>query len=424
MMNENFLVYLWTYQLLSQPMFTTEGEEVTVISPGHRNLDSGPDFFDGRIKIGQTLWAGNIEIHVKSSDWVRHGHHQDNAYNNIILHVVYTDDKPVSRSEGDTIPTVVLANQFNPGLFDRYQDFLATMTAVPCNKHLHHVNHFTVMTWFDNLMIERLEQKTAGFTDGLIAANNDFNEAFYRKLCRNFGFNTNSDAMEQLAISLPLNILSKHQNDLLQLEALLFGQAGFLDKRFKDNYPRDLVKEYGFLKSKYQLKKMDNKVWKFMRMRPANFPTIRIAQFAALLHKIPGLLHFLPDTEKLSHVQSLLKIKASAYWDNHYHFDQVTEPTRQKWLGDSSANLLIINTIVPFVFMHNRYRNQNANHELLLDWMEHLPSEKNAVSQLFSSFGLQPKSALESQAMIQLKTQYCDKKRCLECRIGHELLGR
>ena len=423
-MNEKFLVYLWTHQLLKKPLFTTQGEEVNVISPGQPNYDSGPDFFDARVRIDKTLWAGNIEIHVKSSDWYRHGHHLDMAYNNIILHVVFLNDTPITRLNGDPLPTVVLANQFNPDLFDRYQDFLANMTAVPCNKLLHQVHHFSIMSWFDNLMIERLTQKTSGFNNSLVSVNNDFNESFYRKLCRNFGFRTNSDAMEQLAASIPLTVLSKHQNNLTQLEALLFGQAGLLDKRFKDDYPRALISEYGFLKRKQQLSAMDKKVWKFMRMRPANFPTIRIAQFAALLYKMPGLLNFIPDNGKLSHLQSLFKIKASSYWDSHYHFDQATEPIRQKYLGDSSANLIIINTIVPFVFIHNQYRNQNTNHELLLEWMEQLPAEKNAISRLFTRFGLQPKSALESQAMIQLKNEYCDKKRCLECRIGHELLGR
>jgi len=421
-MNENFIIYLWTFQLFQTEPFTTDGQPLLVESPGLRNLDSGPDFFNAKVRIGDTLWAGNIEIHVKSSDWFKHGHQTDEAYNNIVLHVVMENDRPIHRKNGEPIPTLELKNLFNPVLLERYTDFLSTMHPIPCHKQLHSINHFTRMGWYDSLMIERLDQKTTSITDNLATVKQDFNESFYQKLGRNFGFKTNADAMEQLTVSMPLSVLSKHNDNLVQLEALLFGQAGLLSKQFKDDYPVHLLNEYQFLKAKYQLQPMNKKVWKFMRMRPANFPTIRISQLASLLYKSPELLNTMLEATKFGHIQSLFEVSASNYWDSHFHFDKEALPKRKKKLGTSSANLIIINTIIPFLFIYGQLHGRDELQQKALGWLDQIPSEQNAVTRLFESCGLEARSALQSQAMLQLKANYCDKKRCLECRFGHELL--
>jgi len=421
-MNEDFLFYLWKFQLFSCNLFTVDGLQVVVASAGTRNADSGPDYFNAKVKIGDTLWAGNIEIHTISSDWYRHHHDEDDAYDNIILHVVHENDKPVKRKNGETIPALEIKGCYNPALFDRYRDFVTTMNPIPCHRHLHEVNHFTLMCWFDTLIVERLEDKTRVILQNLSRISEDFNEVFYQKLCRNFGFKTNADAMEQLARSLPLGIVSKHRDNLFQIEALLYGQAGLLSTKFKDSYANQLLAEYQFLTAKYMLTPMDRKIWRFMRMRPANFPTIRIAQFAGLLNKSPGLIHNMLEADKLNHLLSLFNVSANEYWDNHYHFGQKARPERPKKLGIASIRLIVINTIVPFLFIYNRYKKESDPDKKALDWLEQLPSEKNAISRLFSLSGIEANNSLQSQALIQLKSKYCDQKRCLECRIGHELL--
>jgi len=423
-MNENFILYLWTFQLFQTELFTTDGQPIRVESPGWRNADSGPDFFNGRVRIGDTLWAGNIEIHVKSSDWFKHGHQTDEAYNNIVLHVVMENDRPIQRKNGEWIPTLEIKNKFDPQLLERYTDFLSTMHPIPCNNQLQSISHFTRMSWYDALMIERLGEKTTSITNSLSSVKQYFNESFYQKLGRNFGFKTNADAMEQLTVSMPLSVLARHKDNLWQLEALLFGQAGLLSRQFKDDYPTRLLNEYNFLKGKYGLQPMDKKVWKFMRMRPANFPTIRISQLAHLLHKSPELLNTMLDAEKFSHIQSLFNVSASDYWDNHFHFDREALPKRKKKLGATSSNLIIINTIIPFLFVYSQLHERPKLQQKALIWLDQMPGEQNAVTRLFTSCGLDASSALQSQAMLQLKSAYCDKKRCLECRFGHELLKK
>lgn len=423
-MNENFILYLWSFQLFQRPLSTIDNQLVDVISPGTRNTDSGPDFFNGKIRIGETLWAGNIEIHLKSSDWYKHQHHLDDAYNNIVLHVVYENDISINRKNGELIPVVELKGKFDENLLFRYQSFIAAMHPIPCHKLIGSVNHFTQMNWFDALMIERLKDKTSTVSQSLSSGNQDFNEVFYQKISRNFGFKTNADAMEQLAISVPLNVILKHGDQLFQLEALLFGQAGFLSQSFKDEYPKRLFFEYQFLADKYKLQSMDKKVWKFMRMRPANFPTIRIAQFADFLNKAPEVFSTLLSTNKFAHVQSLFKVSASPYWNNHFHFDQVASPNRKKKLGQASVNLIIINTIIPFLFIYSEYIGRFELHQKALDWLDQIPGENNRVTRLFAQCGIEATSALHSQALLQLNSEYCSQKRCLDCRLGHELLNR
>lgn len=420
-MKEDFIHYLWKYQLLFPNLKTANSDTVNVLKPGTQNFNSGPDFFNGRIRIGKTTWAGNIEIHLKSSDWYAHRHQNDPAYENIILHVVYQNDKPVRRENGEQIPTLELIGKFDPSIYSKYCDFLKSDKWIACENQIVEVDYFKRMSWLDSLMAERLNQKAELIETELDKTGNDLQEVFYRKLARNFGFKTNSDTFELLATYLPLKLLAKHKDEVMQIEALLFGTAGMLNENFKDDYPRQLHKEYEFLSKKYSIKTIDKKLWKFMRMHPGNFPTIRISQFARLIQNSSALLNQILEAGKLSTASNLLKVYASDYWKNHFRFDTKSE-TKTKSLGTASVNLILINTIIPFLFVYGQLKHDESLQQKATDWLEQIKAETNSISRNFSELGLKPFNAMHSQALLQLKNEYCDAKRCLECRIGHEIL--
>ena len=420
-MKEEFIHYLWEHQLFTPNLSTTNGEDLSVLKAGNHNLDSGPDFFNGRIRLGNTIWAGNIEIHTKSSDWFAHHHQDDPAYENIILHVVYTDDKPVFRKNGEPIPTLELKNNFDPLIYTKYCDFLKSDRWIACEHQVSGIGYFKLYAWLDSLMVERLNQKANLIEEELIKTGNNLQEVFYRKLARNFGFKTNSGVFELLATYLPLKLLAKHKDNLMQIEALLFGTAGMLDEKINDEYPRQLLHEYNFLSAKYDIQPIDKKLWKFMRMRPSNFPTIRISQFAQLIYRSSALLNKILETDKLSNVTNLLKVTTSDYWIDHFRFDKKSK-LKTKTLGASSVNLIMINTIIPFLFVYGKLKHDDSLKQNAIGWLEQIKPETNSIIRNFSSLGLKPHNAMHSQALIQLKNQYCDSKRCLECRIGHELL--
>jgi len=423
-MKEDFLIYLWSQRLLSPRLKTQQNKDVTIIKPGQRNYDSGPDFFNALIKLGNETWAGNIEIHINSSDWAKHKHSDDKAYDNIVLHVVYQDDKSVKRNNGQLIPCLELKNNFNPKIMENYVDFMSARTWIACENMISHIGHFELHNWYDKLTIERMEKRSSETISKLEANKFDFQETFYHKLSRGFGFNTNSTAFELLAINTPLSILNKHSNNILQLEAILFGQAGFLNEEFSDDYPNKLKKEFLFLSHKYNLKPIDRKLWKFMRMRPSNFPSLRIAQFASFIHKSEGVLTHIIETQKLSTVISLFETNASDYWDDHYRFDKISIKTSKKKLGKLSIDLLLINTIIPFVFTYGQINNMPNLKDQSLEWLEKLKAEKNLIIRNFSKNGIKPTSAFQSQALVQLYKEYCINRRCLECRIGHKLMNK
>lgn len=423
-MKEDFIIYLWSQRLLSPKLKTQQNKDITIIKPGQRNHDSGPDFFNALIKIGNETWAGNIEIHVNSSDWNKHKHSNNKAYDNIILHVVYHDDKSIKRNNGQIIPCVELKNNFNQKIMDNYVDFMSARTWIACENMISHIGHFDLHNWYDKLSIERLEKRSMDIMNKLENNKFDFQEIFYQKLARGFGFNTNSVAFELLAINIPLSVLSRHSNNLLQVEALLFGQAGFLNGEFADEYPNKLKKEFLFLSHKYNLKPIDRKLWKFMRMRPSNFPTIRIAQFASFIHKAEGILTSILKTQKLSTVMSLFEITASDYWNNHYRFDKVSARKSTKKLGNSSIDLLLINTIIPFMFTYGQVNNMPDLKDQSMEWLEKLKTEKNMIIRNFYKNSIIPSNAFQSQALIQLYKEYCVNRRCLECRIGHKLMNK
>jgi hypothetical protein len=421
-MKEEFLHYLWKYRLLKSPLLTTKGENIEVIRTGVHNTDSGPDFIDARLKIGTTLWAGNVEIHLRSSSWFEHKHEQDNAYDNVILHVVLTDDEPAVRTSGDEIPCLECSNLIPENLYEKYKDLMSSKLWIPCARIIKFCPSITVQSWLENQLVEKLERKAQAINEIWLALNHDWEEVFYRLLARSFGLKINALPFEILAASLPHKILSRHQDQEIQIEALLFGQAGFLNEDFNDSYPSRLGKEYDFLRNKYNLEALDASVWKFLRLRPTAFPTIRIAQFAALMQKSPALFSLVLETENINDLRNLFMGKASSYWDDHYRFDKKSTDKKSKVIGDQSIDLMIINAVVPIIFLYGKIHQNEELKSRALNLLEKLPPEKNATISKWQSIGILVKDAFSSQALLNLKQNYCDKKRCLDCRIGNELL--
>ncbi|NQU31605.1 MAG: DUF2851 family protein [Bacteroidetes bacterium] len=422
-MNEEFIYYLWTYKLLINNLITTQGETISIISTGIRNTDSGPDFFNALIDIGKTRWAGNVEMHVNSSDWFKHNHNDTREYDNIILHVVFNDDRPIYRRSGERIPTLEINNKFDGSLLLSYEILLKSNNSIACANQIHEIKQLDKLLWLDGLMAERLEKKSFEITTLIDKTKGDLLQVYYQKLSRAMGYTANSDSMEYLASITPLKLLLKHKNSILQIEALLYGQAGFFENSYVDLYPNQLSKEYAFLKTKYKLTNMDNSLWRFMRMRPVSFPTIRISQLANIIYNTSGLLSFILEMDNINNVVSILSSSASSYWDNHFRFDAFA-PGVQKKLGKSTINVILINTIIPFIFVYGKSKRNAELHEKALNWMAKIPSESNKITREFISMGITPENAMHSQALLQLKSNYCLKKSCLRCKFGHILLNR
>jgi len=408
-------------KLAKTPLFTTDGIGVIIENIGERNFDSGPDFLFAKIRIGDTTWAGNVEMHVRSSDWYRHHHDTDSAYENVILHVVYEHDRDVIVGNGRVIPVLQLKDKFDKAVYENYLKLLQSELPIPCGHLVNEVSNLEKMFWLERMMVDRLEEKSNLFEMDIKNSTGNFQEIFYQKLARNFGFKTNGDAFEQLSRSLPLNVLLKHINNRFQIEAMLYGQAGLLSRSYKEAYPANLKAEYEFLKQKYNLNPLKIGIWKFMRMRPTNFPTIRISQFAGLLHQSGGLFQKIPEMKRLADVVSLLTVSASDYWNDHYRFGKKSLGKR-KSMGVASAHLIIINTIIPFVFVYGKQMSVQGMQQKALSWLEQLKPENNKIVRLYRDLGFPIQNAMHTQAVIHLKNNYCDPKRCLECRIGQKIL--
>ena len=397
------------------------GELLKVISTGDRNEHSGPDFFNARLKIDDTEWAGNIEIHVHSSDWFVHHHEKDKAYDSIILHVVYENDKKVYRNNGELIPCLELKGKFNPGIYQTFVELIKAKNGIPCNELFHLARRFKVNHWLDRMAIERLESKSNDIQEKLAYNNNDWSETFYQVLARNFGFKVNAVPFEMLARSLPLKILAKHKDHLLQIEALLYGQAGMLSEAHQNPYYQSLKKEYKFLSGKYGLQSIDIHLWRFMRLRPPNFPTLRIAQFASLIIQSSHLFSKILEVDKLSDFYPLLNVQASDYWTNHYSFTSKSKKQVKK-MGKGTVNLLLINTIIPFLFIYGKMKLRPDLSDRSLKMLDQIPGERNAVIRQWETLGVSVRTAFNTQALIHLRTNYCSKKRCLHCEVGNDLL--
>lgn len=421
-MKEEFLHYVWKYQLFSSSeLKTIDNKPIEIIHPGMHNHDSGPDFFNAKIKIEDTVWAGNVEIHIKSSDWYKHNHQEDGAYNNVILQVVDDHDKEIKRANGEVIPTVEL--RFDKKLLDNYQTLVRRETWIPCEQDLNKVDSFTIQNWIEKLSVERLEEKSDRIHQLLNQTNNSWEEAFYIQLARNFGFKLNADPFEQLAKSLPLTYLAKHKDNLFQIEALLFGQAGFLDETEGDEYFEKLKQEYLYLKKKFNLKGIEKHLWKFLRSRPGNFATIRIAQFAKLIHRSSALFSKVLKIEKVQEFYNLFQVKPSEYWENHYQFNKKSVK-KSKLLGKSAIDILLINTVIPFLFVYGKAKGLTELQERAIEFLEAIKPEKNSIITKWSNLGIKSASAFETQSLIQLKNNYCNHKKCLNCQIGNSLIRK
>ena len=416
-MTERLLQYIWQLQNFNRnELVTGDGESLSIIYPGNINSNQGPDFLDAKIKVGDTIWAGNIELHLQSSDWNNHKHGNDKNYRNVILHVVWQDDTDLQLP----FPVLELQSKVSKILLARFDELMNAKSFIPCETMIQKVAPIIWVAWKERLLVERMQKKAAIILEYLENNNNHWEETFWWLIARNFGITVNSDAFEKLARSLPVSILAKHKNQIHQTEALLFGQAGLLENDFTEDYPQMLQKEYRFYKKKYQLQPIRIPLH-FLRMRPSNFPTVRLAQLAMLIYNSVHLFSIVKETILLADVKKLLAVTANDYWHYHYTFDEVTV-FREKNLGIQMINAIIINTIVPILFAYGHHHKENIYKERALLWLEQIAEEKNSITKGFTLLGIDNKNAFDSQALIQLKNEYCNQKRCLECAVGNKLL--
>jgi hypothetical protein len=425
-MKEEFLHYLWKYCLYDkESLYDSDGNKIIVLHPGEYNRDSGPDFFNARILMAGTEWAGNVEIHIRSSHFDSHGHNTDPAFTNVILHVVATDDKKVYNARGEEIPTVEL--QFNNSLYDKYLNLVNNPYIIACQDDIRELDNFIVRHWLNALVVERLMEKSTSVLDVFSGTGNDWEETFYRVLTRYFGFRVNTEPFEMLANALPFKIIRKHADNRFQIESLLFGTAGLLDEglfkeALSDRYYRDLIKEFRVLSSKYSLQPMHGWIWKFCRLRPVNFPTIRISQLSAMLSVAGGLFSRTLEAGDLKQLKEMFGVSASDYWNDHYVFGKKSRKI-QKNTGSQAMEIFLINAVIPVIFAYGKFRGQNEICERALCLLENIHPEENSIINEWKTSGINYESAFYTQALIQLRNEYCRKRRCLDCRIGIKLIS-
>jgi len=419
---ERLLQYIWKYRLYSAvDLQTTDGELLKVIDPGITNTDAGPDFFNAKIQIGGAIWAGNVEVHRKASDWKVHHHDKDSAYDSVILHVVGEDDVVVFRTNGEIIPQAVITI---PSKLKYNMDWLLLRdTSLPCAERIYEIEPIHISSWMNSLLTERLERKVVDIFALLEQSQQDWNEVFYITLTRNFGFGNNSDSFEYLAKSLPFKYILKQRGNSMQIEALLFGQAGLLNEQLDDTYYQLLQQEYRFLQQKYNLTQAEYCSIKHLRMRPTSFPHIRIAQLAAIWTQHDKLFSRILDDSLPETLKACFKVTLSEYWDTHYHF-RSQSPKRKKTIGQFTSNIVLINTIVPILFAYGRKRRNPDYCTKAIQMLEHIPPERNKIIANFTDAGIGVKNACDTQALIQLHREYCEKKKCLNCRIGFALIRK
>ncbi len=395
-----------------------------IINTGFSNHDAGPDFLAAKVKIEETIWVGHVEIHVKSSDWLCHHHQNDEAYDNVILHVVYEHDQKIYRKNGAEIPVFAIKGLFDEKLYHNYEALVQAAHFFPCQKQVSHVDPFVVSGFLTRQLIARFEQKTVVIEQQLHAYKGDWERTFYYFLARNFGFKVNATPFELMAASLDLRILNKYSDHPLQMEALIFGQAGFLNQNFAESYPSILKKEYLFLKHKHHLSSIDISLWKFLRMRPQSFPTIRLAQFAALMEKHGSLFSKILQVETIAGFYVLFSgLPVNSYWQHHYHFNKEAMQVNTQ-IGKLSIENMVINTICLFLYVYGKYTDQQKYIDRAFDFLHELPPEKNSIVDQYKVAGIHLESAFLSQAVLELNKSYCIKKKCLNCSIGIKILNK
>ena len=416
-MTEKLLQYIWQFQYYNRNQLqTTTNEPLCILHPGQLNTNQGPDFLNARIKVGDTILIGSIELHIKASDWHRHKHQDDRNYSNVILHVVYDNDM----SSFGAIPTLELSSRISKLLLEKYTALMTAPFFISCSTGITAIRDITFMAWKERLLAERLTRKASVILEFLDKTNHHWEECFWWLLAKSFGGKVNGEAFQAIAQSLPITLLAKHKHQFLQLEALLFGQAGLLHARHTEAYPQMLYKEYLFLSKKYNLNCIHQPIH-FMRMRPGNFPTLRLAQLAMLVHHSSHLFSKILEASDVKEVAQYLKVTANDYWHYHYRFDE-EKGYLPKRLGEDAIENIIINTIIPTLFAYGLYNKQEQFKEKALNWLENTKAEVNAITKGFKSLSVDNLSAFDSQALIELKNEYCNNKRCLECSVGSQLL--
>ncbi len=421
-LSEQLLQYLWLHRMYNSGDLKTEDEEaLQILAPGAWNKNAGPDFLNGRIKIGNTILAGHIELHLKTSDWVKHGHYDDPHYKNLILHVVYEADLRAHELLPKNVPVLVLKGRIPGLILEKYDRLMRKGGHILCADQLDQIREITWISWKDRLLVERWQQKTALFAQWMEENKNDWAQTFYRALARNFGLPVNGAAFEAVAATLPLQILAHYKNSLQELEALLFGQAGMLEKPFSEEYPKTLQTTYQYLKKKHHLTPIQPHLWKWSRMRPSAFPTLRLAQFAALISRSSHLFNTVLETKNLAALRELFQEETSPYWDTHYRFGKTTAK-KKKRLGKSMVDNILINTVCPMLAMYDRFQLHGHFLDRAFSWMKALPPENNRYTREWERAGEANDSAWDSQALLHLLKNYCANKRCLECAIGLQIL--
>ncbi|MCF7569513.1 DUF2851 family protein [Sabulilitoribacter arenilitoris] len=423
-MQEDFLNHIWQLKKFkTNHLKTTSGENIVVVSVGQHNTNSGPDFFNAQLKINNQLWAGNVEIHIKSSDWFLHNHEQDKAYDNVILHVVWEHDTNVYRKDNTTIPTLELKNCVSKSALNNYQQlFSKTKKWINCENDFNSVDDFIVQNWLERLYFERLERKAEDIDKLLKTSKNDWEAVLFKMLTKNFGLKVNADAFLSLANSTDFSVIRKLQNNQTSLEALFFGQADLLNAEVQDPYSQSLIEEYQFLKQKFKLSNKSITPIQFFRLRPSNFPTIRLSQLATLYYKEQNLFSKINKLNTIKDFYLLFSIETSPFWEFHYTFDKVSKKSK-KQLTIAFIDLLMINTIIPIKFAYAKYQCKQIEEDII-KLIQQITSEKNSIIEKFNSLKKVSASALQSQGLLQLKNEYCNNNACLQCAVGNTLLNK
>lgn len=423
-MKEEFLHYIWkTKQFNPVDLKTEDGKNITVIHPGGHNHSSGPDFFNAQLIIDGMLWSGNVEIHIKASDWLKHKHQHDDAYNNVILHVVYEADVPVQINNRDELATLELRGRFDRKLYENYLRLRNSKTKIPCASRLPEIPPVLKTAWLSRVLVERLERKVDELNTELEQSGSNWEEMFYRHIARQFGMKVNAEPFQWLSNYVPYRLLRRQSDNLLQTEALLFGQSGLLPEIPPDDYSKALLREYYHLKNKHRLEPMLPHWWKFMRLRPNNFPTVRIAQLAGLFYRQPQLFRTSLEEQNINELKKIFEIPASGYWNDHYRFGKISKPS-EKNLGPQAVNTILVNTIVPFRFLYGKLKGDEQMRQEAITLLENLEPETNTIIRDWETMNFIAHSAADTQALLELKKNYCDKKRCLSCEMGNFILER
>jgi hypothetical protein len=417
-MTEKLLQFIWQFQYFNTTELQTEdGEHLQIIKPGLFNHNQGPDFIEAAVKINQLTFVGNVELHVNTSDWDKHQHASDKNYSNIILHVVWNNDK----KENNSIPVLVLQNRIAKVLLQRYEQLMNNVSFIACENYISSINTIVFESWKERLMIERLEQKSKKIFQLLFESNNHWEEVLWQMLAYNFGIKINAELFEEVAKTISVNILAKHKNQIHQLEALLLGQANLLNHDFEEDYPNLLKREYNFLRKKCSLKPVQIQPH-FLRMRPANFPTIRLAQLAMLVHKSSHLFSVIKELSDVKQIKQLFNITCNDYWHYHYTFIEATD-YKPKNLGNQMTENIIINTIIPVLFAYGLYIKEQSYKDKALAWLTELSAEKNKIIAQWQSLNITISNAFDSQSLIHLTNNYCKQKKCLQCAVGSKVLS-